>query len=117
MDEPICLRKEKYMFIIKPENQSDWADALMILSYYHVNLVLFSDGDNQESVYGRVEERDNSKQNVIDFDPLEQLMLAEMTFAGNWLQKGMICEDCEQEPGNSGICGHLTFTKPINPAF
>jgi len=105
------------MFIIKPTNQSDWADALMILSYYHVNLVLFSDGDNQKSIYGRVEERIEPKHNNISFDPLEQLMLAEIAFAIEWHQKGMICADCEQEPGNTGICGHLTFIKPINSAF
>ena len=97
------------MFIIKPKTQKDTAEALLLLSYYHVKLEVRSDGETQKSVYL-----------IVDEETLDgQLQLAEMAFQFNFHQANeRLCEKCKEEVSEKGIgyatCGHLTFTSSIN---
>ena len=116
------------MFIIKPENQADWVHALFILSYYKVSVDLFSDGEDADSTYAVVLPKvvpgieHVSETTIYEDDD----RLAEMAFEMNWHQKGNLCPACEAKMDtdvatyhdrNNHCCGHLTFVKPINPAF
>lgn len=101
------------MFIIKPEKPEDWQHAMFMLSYYHVDITIRSNGEDAESVYMVVEDttfccsdRDDERE--------EQLRLAEAHFQSAWRQVGNVCPDCESR---EDICGHLTFNNPISPAF
>lgn len=97
------------MFIIKPKTQKDTAEALLLLSYYHVKLEVRSGGETQKSVYF-----------IVDEETLDgQLQLAEMAFQFNFHQANeRLCEECKEEVSKKGIgystCGHLTFTSSIN---
>jgi hypothetical protein len=92
------------MFVIKPNNGTDWQEALFMLSYYHVQAVMYSDGENEKSAYMVVESLPDKEG--------DDLQLAEMCFQMNWRQGGMVCHHCEKEEATS--CGHLTFVEPIN---
>jgi hypothetical protein len=104
------------MFIIQPANPAEWQSAMFMLSYYHVYIELYSDGENQESTYMVVSTPGTDG---------EQERLAEMCFQMNWHQKGNLCPHCTKQDtdGTSDddvsddVCGHLTFDKLIKPAF
>lgn len=132
------------MFVIKPENAADWQHAMFMLSDYHVECKLYSDGENAESTYMVVEASISTK--VDEHRDEEALRLAEGRFQMNWHQVGMICPHCEDMEGTTGpveaepgklsargilndlkqwygtddgfyelsTCGHLTFSKPID---
>jgi hypothetical protein len=87
------------MFVIYPENAADWQHAVFMLSYYHVKIEAFSDGEDSESAYIIVRGDD------------EQLRLAEMAFQMNWHQGGIKCRHCSDD---LDTCGHLTFTSRID---
>ncbi len=93
------------MFVIKPDNAVDWQHAVLMLSYYMVKMEAFSDGDNMDSAYMIVRKCG---------DKDEQLRLAEMCFQMNWHQVGSLCPHCSDDLDS---CGHLTFNRPIIPAF
>lgn len=104
-------RKEKHMFIIKPNNPADWRHAMFILSYYSKLIIeLFSNGEDADTAYMMVRERE-----LIEGEESD-LRLAEMAFQMNWYQGKMICPHCEDNT-DENACGHLTFTGVINPAF
>ena len=129
------------MFIIKPKDQKDWAEALFMLSYYHVVINVFSNGENADDMYIRVEDESYCCQEASEGRKAEeQLRLAEMAFQANWHQSLGICEQCYDENievcvvcdiryscddsrGDCQLknqpvsCGHLTFTEPIKGAF
>lgn len=123
------------MFIIKPESPEHWADALFILSYYHVYTEIISNGDNTDGMYVVVD-----KPSATSPEGEDHVRLAEMAFQANWHQEGGICDACDHEQMDvccdcdiryscddsrgdctmkhlAQFCGHLTFTKPIKPAF
>lgn len=93
------------MFIIKPKFAEDWQVAIFMLSYYHVSMTTFSDGDNVESAYMVVSCGKDQSQ--------EDLRLAEMCFQMNWNQVGRICPHCAEVCTDEEFCGHLTFDMPI----
>jgi len=105
-------------FVVKPVDLTEWQNAMFILSYYHVDIASFSNGVDLLSTYmvigaihpgsARIE-----GQNI---DPQEQLRLAETAFQMNWHQVGKLCPHCHCAD-ESGVCGHLTFNRPIKPAF
>jgi hypothetical protein len=97
------------MFVIKPNNGTDWQEALFMLSYYHVQAVMYSDGENEKSAYMVV---DGPVGVSTDGTTDDQVRLAEMCFQMIWRQGGMVCHHCEKEEATS--CGHLTFVEPIN---
>jgi len=105
------LRKEIIVFIIKPTNPADWQRVMFILSYYKKLIIeLFSNGEDEDTAYMVV------KGKVLAEGEESDLMLAEMAFQMNWRQaKGRLCPHCD--PDHMDACGHLTFDKPINPAF
>jgi hypothetical protein len=107
MDEPICLRKEKYMFYIVPENKEDLIEALGILSFYHVAAVSYiAEPDDLDTIYLAIipDHYDHEEGD-------DDVGLAESAFQMNWHQGGK-CPECTDE-----ICGCMVFTKPIKPAF
>ena len=105
------------MFVIKPKNPADWQYAMFILSYYTKLIIeLFSNGEDADTAYMVVRGKELMEGEESD------LMLAEMAFQMNWHQGNQrICEMCTLELGKGAevedCCGHLTFVKPINPAF
>lgn len=121
------------MFVIKPASQYDWVHALFILSHYHVMATMYSDAEHIDSVFMVVSEHP-------EHVGTDDERMAEMAFQMNWHQKGNICPVCEVEKitdpeheckiwdtcGHDcedcditieNTCGHLTFVKPIVPAF
>jgi hypothetical protein len=120
MDEPIRLRKEIIMFIIKPASQYDWVHALFILSHYHVSMTTYSDANSIDSVFMVVDGHEYDHPGH-QRDSEEDLLCAEMAFQMNWHQSNkQMCESCLMyvETGiEVNCCGHLTFVKPIVPAF
>jgi hypothetical protein len=107
------------MFIIKPKRLEDWTYALFMLSYYHVDITMYSDGEEESSMYALVDKKQNPKFNTPDsnWDPEEYLRCAEMAFQMAWHQVGMLCPHCEGQPGIGETCGHLTFSEPIKDHF
>jgi hypothetical protein len=100
-------------FVICPMEPADWQHAMFILSYYHkLEISLFSDGSNAESAYMVVESKP-----LLEGDENE-LRLAEMAFQGDWHQHNeKLCPHCIDHADHYDSCGHLAFSKPINPAF
>jgi len=103
------ITKETNMFFVinvAKMTREDFSEAMFILSYYHVNTSLYSDGEHAVSTYMVVESNKDDK---------DDLRLAEMAFQMNFHQDHtpLACSHCEGEDG----CGHLMFTKKINPAF
>jgi len=115
------------MFVIYPENAADWQHAMFILSHYKgLSCELFSDAEEASSTYmvvdaippGFVMATEEEELKVYD-----NLRMVEMALQMNWHQKdGHIsgrCIHCDAlpEPLREETCGHLTFNKPIKPAF
>ena len=90
------------MFAIKPENPDDWQHAMFILSTYFVKIESYSNEEDADTTY------------IIVRGDQDQVRLAEMAFQMNWHQVGARCPHCSPD---LDTCGHLTFNKPINPAF
>ena len=112
------------MFVIKPKNPADWQYAMFILSYYTKLIIeLFSNGEDADTAYMVVRGKELMEGEESD------LMLAEMAFQMNWHQaNGWVCPHCDngvdpavseymKKNGRLDVCGHLTFDRPINPAF
>jgi hypothetical protein len=108
------------MFVIHPENPSDWANAMFIMSYYkELHCEMFSDGENDETAYMVVSAAPPGYDLPSD-EALNNLRMAEMAFQMNWHQKSHFrCGHCDAlpDPLREKTCGHLTFNKIINPAF
>ena len=131
------------MFIVKPENPNDWAEALFKLSYYHVSYSIHSNGENVDGMYMVVEKQYNEFEQL-DSEEEAQLRLAESAFQcpdSNWHTDGRgmcevcrddeisVCVDCDiryscddsrddcQLKNIPPTCGHLTFVKPVKGAF
>ena len=104
------------MFVIKPEKDGDWVDAMFILSHYHALVGFYSNAESPNTVYMVVQpDEDRSKDKE---DAENQLYLAEMCFQMNWHQYGTkLCPHCIDHADKFDTCGHLTFSKPVNPAF
>jgi hypothetical protein len=108
------------MFVIMPFKDSDWAHALFILSYYAVELIVRSNGEQASSTYMVVRQLDTD--DTCDEDAIEKAAsdyrCAEMCFQGNWhTHKENLCPDCIDYSEQLDTCGHLAFSEPINPAF
>ena len=129
-------------FVVKPISLIEWQHAMFILSYYHVDIAAFSNGDDPLSTYmvvGAIHPKSERIKGQ-DINPQEQLRLAEMAFQLNWHQVGNLCPhchctevdvcascvvnySCDDVRGDCGVkagpttCGHLTFNRPIIPAF
>jgi hypothetical protein len=76
---------------------------------------MYSDAHSIDSVFMVVKDHP-------DYEDMDDVRLAEMAFQRNWHQDNQrICEMCTLELGKgveiADCCGHLTFVKPINPAF
>lgn len=99
------------MFIIHPDNPNDWAEALLMLSYYHVSGVMYSNGENVEGMHMAVGAHNQHPDNKDTDD--DDVALAEMCFQMNWIQRGKVCCACRETDG-AEVCGHLEFTRPIN---
>lgn len=101
------------MFIVQPMYPSEWQDAMFLLSHYNVNIALYSDAENLNSVYGVVAANlvDDTEERYDEDD----LRLAEIAFQMNWRQGNALCPYCNDDDGHKGhCCGHLTFTSIIN---
>jgi hypothetical protein len=100
------------MFVIFPVKPADWQHALFMLSYYHVNITIRSDGEDAITTY-MVVDNDGTT------EAQEQLRLAEMCFQMNWHQSNhhRLCPECMPHSDQFDSCGHLTFTKPIISVF
>ncbi len=114
------------MFVIYPENAADWQHAMFIMSHYKdLYCELFSDAEEASSTYLVVVDTTTVFEwpDVMETTAANNLRCAEMTFQMNWHQKGGHvfgrCVHCDAmpEPLQEETCGHLTFNKPINPAF
>lgn len=97
------------MFMIKPKNRDDWAEAIEMLSTYTVKCTVWNTG----GTYMKVDVEDDSQ---------NELHLVEMYFQGAWhSESSRLCPYCTAlvNDGNEigDVCGHLTFNKPINSAF
>lgn len=121
------MERGEIIFVVKPETSEDLQHALFLLSYYRVRVEFFSDGEDSSSTYMVVDEADEVRKG--DF------LLAQMAMQMNFHQGNAdrcphcedlpTCDDCKYNEGDSGncehctrlFCGHLTFTKKINPAF
>jgi len=102
------------MFVIKPDNGADWQNAFFILSSYRISLSAMSDKDDESTTYVIVDAIDDDG-HTYDYDKhQEELRLAEMAFQMSWRQVGRVCTFCED---TEDVCGHLTFNKPMKPAF
>jgi hypothetical protein len=105
------------MFVIHPKNAADWAHAMFIMSYYHdLYCEMFSNGETAESAYMVVSDAAPGWDAPTD-RAVENLRLAEMTFQGNWHQKGRHrCVHCSALPAplQEETCGHLTFNRIID---
>jgi len=103
------------MFVIKPINPSDWEIAIFMLSYYHVQLTIRSNGEQASTTYIVVEKMLNDGD---DKQAADDLRTAEMCFQMNWhTHSSKLCPDCIDHADVFDSCGHLTFSKPIKPAF
>ena len=89
------------MFYIVPEKQEDLVKALLLLAEYHVAAEVYTD-DDMDIYLHIIPDHFESEDNDVG--------IAEMAFQMNWHQGGK-CPEC------TDICGHMVFTKPINPAF
>lgn len=112
------------MFVIYPENPSDWVHAMFIMSYYRdLHCELYSDGEEASSTYMVVDDTPPGFEwpEGMHTKAAENLRYAEMAFQMNWHQASnkFRCIHCDAlpEPLQEEICGHLTFNKTINPAF
>ena len=100
------------MFVIKPIKDADWQHAIFMLSYYHVKISTFSNGEDAITAYMVVEGKPMAEGDE------DHLRLAEMCFQMNWHQHGSsLCPHCIDHADVFDSCGHLAFSKPINPAF
>lgn len=127
------------MFFIVPENKEDLVEALGILAYYHVAASSYiEDPDDLDTMYLAVNQDHFTGP---DADNESDVRLAEAAFQMNWHQGGKcpecseddisLCVDCDiryacddsrddcalKHHKRLITCGHLVFTKPINPAF
>jgi hypothetical protein len=87
------------MFFIVPENNEDLRAALVLLSNYHVATAIYCDDDGSNLYLAVIHDHWEPKDD-------NDIRLAEMAFQMNW-QQGT-CPECK-----GGICGHLSFTRPI----
>ena len=131
------------MFCLKISAMSarDFQQAMFIMSYYHVSMTAYSNGEDATSTYMVVGGEGNGQQiNEVD------LRNAESAFQINFRQEGMICPHCDGmddpvetklgELSASGIlrdvrqwygivhyddepkvCGHLTFSTFIDSSI
>jgi len=100
-------------FVIYPIEAADWQHAMFILSYYtNIKISTFSNGEDADTAYMVVE-------SVLLLEGEEnELRLAEMAFQIEWLQHSeRLCPHCIDNSDHFDTCGHLAFSKPINPAF
>ncbi len=102
------------MFCIKPKNPGDWYHAMLILTQYSVACVPLANSEDPNTMHMSVREDIPLFGETDGVEEQEQLRLAEMAFQMSWHQVGKVCPYCE---GEVETCGHLTFNKPINPAF
>ena len=84
----------------------DFREAMFIMSYHHVSMTAYSNGEDAASTYMVVGGKGCGQQ-VKE----EDLHNAEMAFQMNFHQEGMICPHCD---GMEKVCGHLTFTTFID---
>lgn len=123
------------MFCLKLSAMSaqDLQQAMFIMSYYHVSMTAYSNGEDATSTY-MVVGGEGCGQQVNE----EDLRNAEMAFQHNFRQEGMICPHCDgmddpveaklgelsakgvlrdvrqwygidHDPDDPKVCGHLTF--------
>ncbi len=100
------------MFCLKLSAMSaqDFQQAMFIMSYHHVSMTAYSDGDDPTSTYMVVGGKGCGQQ-VNE----EALYNAEMAFMMNFRQEGMKCLHCAVDKMNGEqTCGHLTFTTFID---
>jgi len=114
------------MFLVYPKHLRDYRHALFILSYYHVQPLIYSDGEHDDSVHFEINKVPITRA-LFDTDEAyskaeskaqDQLRLCEMAFQGEFLQQGEnLCPKCKEEIERTGegesTCGHLTFTEAI----
>jgi len=100
-------------FVIYPTDPADWQLAMYILSFYtKIKISTFSNEKDVDTAYM-----------VVESGPLlegeeNELRLAEMAFQIEWHQHSeKLCPFCMPHDDRFGFCGHLAFSKPINPAF
>lgn len=99
-------------FVICPTEPADWQHAMFILSYYSKLIIsTFSNGEDANTAYMVVESKP-----LLEGEE-DELRLAEMAFQMNWHQIGRLCPHCIDHADHYDSCGHLAFSKPINPAF
>lgn len=100
-------------FVIYPIESADWQHAMFMLSFYNkIKISTYSNGDDADTAYMVVEEV------VIPEGEESELRLAEMAFQMNWHQHPVsLCPHCIDHSDHFDRCGHLAFSKPINPAF
>lgn len=103
------------MFCIRPHSALDLQQAMFILSYYPVNVVSFSDGEDPDSTYLVVDELPQNSNLAPEraFCPEDELYLAELAFQMNFRQSGIVCPHCKTKNPHEDCCGHLTFTSFI----
>lgn len=107
-------KKGDTMFVIKPIKDADWQHALFMISYYQVDLTVRSNGEDANTTYMVVEHDPSTTGTVHEND----LRTAEACFMLNWHQHGSsLCPECIDYSDRFDSCGHLAFSKPINPAF
>lgn len=101
------------MFCLKISAMSaqDFQQAMFIMSYYHVSMTAYSNGEDATSTYMVVGGEGNGQQ-VKE----EDLHNAEMAFQMNFRQVGKICPHCDGQIEGETVCGHLTFSTFINSA-
>ena len=100
------------MFCLKISAMSvlDFQQAMFIMSYHHVSMTAYSNGEDAASTY-MVVGGEGCGQQVNE----EALYNAEMAFMMNFRQEGMKCLHCAVDKMNGEqTCGHLTFTTFID---
>lgn len=99
-----------FCLMINAMSRDELMEAMFILSYYHVNINTYSNGESAESTYMVVSAIDTDHPGQ-ERDAQEDLRMAEMAFQMNFRQHGNLCLHCEDEEDTT--CGHLTFTNKI----
>ena len=105
------------MFTITPNSALDLQHAMFILSHYHVAVHSFSDGDNVDSVYlvvDTINVHNTCGPTIPEFDPEDEVYLAELAFQMNFRQSGIVCPHCKAKNPKEDCCGHLNFTSFID---
>jgi hypothetical protein len=96
------------MFLVKPRTEESIAQAVFMLSFYHVKFHTQSNGEDIKSLII-----------IVDDETQEgALLLAEMAFQMNFHQANeRLCEVCKGKIEKTGVgfgnCGHLTFSRLI----